>query len=59
MVMGSWSQPHQAMKLLIQIFGTGPLLAALSLLACIGFGAYALQLAPPAHQPLELEHRFR
>ena len=47
------------MKLLIQIFGTGPLLAALSLLACIGFGAYALQLAPPAHQPLELEHRFR
>ena len=59
MVIGSWSQPHPAMKLLIQIFGTGPLLAMVSLLACIGFGAYALQLAPPAHQPLEIVHRFR
>ena len=57
--MGSWSQPYQARNLLIQIFGTSPLLAALSLLACIGFGTYALQLAPPGHQPLELEHRFR
>ena len=46
------------MKLLIQFFGTCPLLVSLSLLACIGFAAYALQLAPPAHQPFELELRF-
>ena len=47
------------MKLLIEIFGTGPLVVTLSLLACIGVAAYSLQLAPAAHQPLEIEHRFR
>lgn len=30
---------------MIQFFATGPLLASLSLLACIGFATYALQLA--------------
>ena len=47
------------MKLLIEILGTGPLLATLSLLACIGVAAYSLQQAPAAHQRLEIEHRFR
>ena len=47
------------MKLLIEIFGTGPLLITLSLLACIGIVAYSLQLAPAAPQRLAIEHRFR
>ena len=47
------------MKLLIEIFGTGPLLAALALLGCIGVAAYSLQLAPAADQRLMIEHRFR
>ena len=47
------------MKLLIEIFGTGPLAVSLSLLGCIGVAAYSLQLAPAAHQRLEIEHRFR
>ena len=47
------------MKLLFEIFGTGPLLAAVFLLACVGFGAYSLQLAPAADQRLMIEHRFR
>ena len=47
------------MKLLIQIFGTGPLVITLSLLGCIGVAAYSLQLAPAADQYLEIEHRFR
>ena len=47
------------MKLLIEIFGTGPLLVALSLLGCIGGAAYSLQMAPASDQRLEIEHRFR
>ena len=47
------------MKLLIKIFGTGPLVVSLSVLACIGVAAYSLQLAPAADQRLEIEHRFR
>ena len=47
------------MKLLIEIFGTGPLLVTLSLLGCIGVAADSLQLAPAADQRLEMEHRFR
>ena len=47
------------MKLLIEIFGAGPLVVTLSLLACIGVAAYSLQLAPSADQRLEIEHRFR
>ena len=47
------------MKLLIEIFGTGPLVVTISLLACIGVAAYSLQQAPAAHQRLELEHLFR
>ena len=47
------------MKLLIEIFGTGPLLFTVSVLACIGVAAYSLQLAPAADQSLEIEHRFR
>ncbi len=47
------------MKLLTEIFGTWPLVIALSLLACAGFAVYSLQLAPPANQSLEIEHRFR
>ena len=47
------------MKLLREIFGTGPLVITLSLLACAGVAAYSLQLAPPANQRLELDHRFR
>ena len=48
-----------AMKLLNEIFGTGPLIVTLSVLACIGFAAYSLQLAPVANQRLEIETRFR
>ena len=48
-----------AMKLLHEIFGTGPLVVTLSLLACIGFAAYSLELAPTAYQRLEIENRFR
>ena len=47
------------MKLLHEIFGTVPLVVTLSLLACIGFAAYSLELAPTAHQRLEIENRFR
>ena len=47
------------MKLLIEIFGTGPLVVSVSVLACIGVAAYSLQLAPAADQHLEIEHRFR
>ena len=47
------------MKLLIQIFGPGPLVITLSLLGCIGVATYSLQLAPAANQNLEIEHRFR
>ncbi len=47
------------MKLLHEIFGTGPLVVTLSLLACIGLAAYSLELAPTAHQRLEIENRFR
>ena len=47
------------MKLLNEIFGTGPLIVTLSVLACIGFAAYSLQLAPVANQRLEIETRFR
>ena len=47
------------MKLLIEIFGTGPMVLTLSLLGCIGVAAYSLQLAPSADQRLEIEHRFR
>ena len=46
------------MKLLIEIFGTGPLLVNLSLLG-IGVAAFSLQLTPAADQRLEIEHRFR
>ena len=47
------------MKLLIEIFGTGPLVFSLSLLACVGVAAYSLQLAPAADQRLQIENRFR
>ena len=47
------------MKLLIEIFGTGPLVVSLSVLACIGGAAYSLQMTPMADQRLEIEHRFR
>ena len=47
------------MKLLHEIFGTGPLVVTLSVLACIGVAAYSLQLAPVANQRLEIETRFR
>ena len=47
------------MKLLIEIFGTGPLVISLSVLACIGVAAYSLQMAPASDQRLEIEHRFR
>ena len=47
------------MKLLREIFGTGPLVITLSLLACVWVAAYSLQLAPTAHQRLEIETRFR
>mgnify|MGYP003342436010 CR=1 FL=1 len=47
------------MKLLIEIFGAGPLVVTLSLLACIGVAAYSLQMAPACDQRLEIEHRFR
>ena len=39
--------------------GTGPLVITLSLLACVGVAAYSLQLAPTAHQRLQIETRFR
>jgi hypothetical protein len=35
------------------------MVATLSVLACVGVAAYSLQLAPTAHQRLEIEHRFR
>ena len=47
------------MKLLIETFGSGPLVIPLSLLGCIRVAAYSLQLAPAADQRLEIEHRFR
>ena len=47
------------MKLLREIFGTGPLVITLSLLACVGVAGYSLQLAPTAHQRLPIENRFR
>jgi len=47
------------MKLLIEIFGTGPLVIILCLLGCVGVAAYSLQLAPAADQRLQIEHRFR
>ena len=48
-----------AMQLIREIFGTGPLVITLSLLACLGVAAYSLQLAPTANQRLEIETRFR
>ena len=47
------------MKLLRAIFGTGPLVISLSLLACVGVAAYSLQIAPTANQRLPIETRFR
>ena len=47
------------MKLLIEIFGTGPLVITVSVLACIGVAAYSLHLAPAADQRLEIEHLYR
>ena len=47
------------MKLFTKLFGADPLVATLSVLACVGVAAYSLQLAPTAHQQLEIEHRFR
>ncbi len=47
------------MKLLHEIFGTGPPVVTLSVLACIEFAAYSLQLTPVANQRLEIENRFR
>ena len=47
------------MKLLTKIFGASPMVATLSVLACVGVMAYSLQLAPTAYQRLEIEHRFR
>ena len=47
------------MKFLREIFCTGPLVIALSLLACVGVAGYSLQLAPTAHQRLPIETRFR
>ena len=47
------------MKVLQEIFGTWSLVIAVSVLACVGFTAYSLELAPPANQPLEIETRFR
>ena len=47
------------MKFLREIFGTGPLVITLLLLACVGVAGYSLQLAPTAHQRLPIENRFR
>ena len=47
------------MKFFVRTSRAGLLLATFSLLACIGFAAYALQVAPPVHQPLEIAHRSR
>ena len=47
------------MKLLTKIVGSGPPVASLFALACIGVAAYSLQLAPIAHQRLEVENRIR
>ena len=47
------------MKLFTKLFGADPLVATLSVLACVGVAGYSLQLAPIAHQRLPIETRFR
>ena len=47
------------MKLLREIFGTGPLVITLAVIASAGIAAYSLQLAPTANQRLPIETRFR